>query len=356
MKTYGLILADNGSNWYFQGTADRRWTDTMVDQLKMIPATCLSGDRRALPDDRAQLRRSAAARNRHLPTRLRQPLGLSPRIGETARMTTSLNGRTRVPGRDWANEAVRRLETDTNRSADTHLHALPAAVECRVSTSTSRTSRRIRRDRSSIGWRARCSCTGCATAGSARARRSSRPRPARPRCREAYFARMLGLPFIAVMPRIDQPREDRADRARGRDAVTSSTTRRRCIAEAQRLAAERDGHYLDQFTYAERATDWRGNNNIAESIFAQMSLERHPVPTGSWSAPAPAAPARRSAATPRYRRLPDQALRRRPGEFGVLSELARRRPLDVQRRGRRGSRASAARGSSRRSCPTSSTA
>ena len=38
MKTYGLILADNGSNWFFQGTADRRWTYTMVDQLKAIPA------------------------------------------------------------------------------------------------------------------------------------------------------------------------------------------------------------------------------------------------------------------------------------------------------------------------------
>jgi len=39
MKTYGLILADNGSNWYFQGTADARWTYTMVDQLKQIPAS-----------------------------------------------------------------------------------------------------------------------------------------------------------------------------------------------------------------------------------------------------------------------------------------------------------------------------
>ena len=38
MKTYGLILADNGSNWYFQGTADTRWTNTEVDQLKAIPA------------------------------------------------------------------------------------------------------------------------------------------------------------------------------------------------------------------------------------------------------------------------------------------------------------------------------
>ena len=38
MKTYGLIVADNGSNWYFQGTADTRWTASEVDQLKQIPA------------------------------------------------------------------------------------------------------------------------------------------------------------------------------------------------------------------------------------------------------------------------------------------------------------------------------
>src|SRR5262249_44323450 len=31
-------------------------------------------------------------------------------------------------------------------------------------------------------------------------------------------------------------------------------------------------------TYSERATDWRGNNNIAESIFGQLARERHPVP------------------------------------------------------------------------------
>ncbi len=48
--------------------------------------------------------------------------------------------------------------------------------------------------------------------------------------------------------------------------------------EARRIAEESGGHFIDQFTYAERATDWRGNNNIAESIFEQMRLERHPVP------------------------------------------------------------------------------
>jgi len=39
MKTYGLILADNGGSWYFQGSADRRWTYHFVDQLKQIPAS-----------------------------------------------------------------------------------------------------------------------------------------------------------------------------------------------------------------------------------------------------------------------------------------------------------------------------
>ncbi|HUG62980.1 MAG TPA: pyridoxal-phosphate dependent enzyme, partial [Methylomirabilota bacterium] len=53
---------------------------------------------------------------------------------------------------------------------------------------------------------------------------------------------------------------------------------RALVGEAARLAAETDGHFMDQFTYAERATDWRGNNNIAESIFQQMSREEHPIP------------------------------------------------------------------------------
>lgn len=38
MKTYGLVLADNGSPWYFQGTADTRWPEPLLDELKQIPA------------------------------------------------------------------------------------------------------------------------------------------------------------------------------------------------------------------------------------------------------------------------------------------------------------------------------
>lgn len=37
LKRYGLIVADNGSNWYFGGTSDRRWDDSNLDQLKRIP-------------------------------------------------------------------------------------------------------------------------------------------------------------------------------------------------------------------------------------------------------------------------------------------------------------------------------
>jgi hypothetical protein len=39
MKTYGLIVADNGSNWYFQGASDDRWDDDDLGQLKQIPGT-----------------------------------------------------------------------------------------------------------------------------------------------------------------------------------------------------------------------------------------------------------------------------------------------------------------------------
>lgn len=39
MKQYGLIVADNGSNWYISGTSDRRWSDENLDQLKSIPGS-----------------------------------------------------------------------------------------------------------------------------------------------------------------------------------------------------------------------------------------------------------------------------------------------------------------------------
>ncbi|HEX8050957.1 MAG TPA: hypothetical protein VF504_05770 [Solirubrobacterales bacterium] len=39
MKRYGLIVADNGSNWFFSGTSDKRWEDENLNQLKRIPGS-----------------------------------------------------------------------------------------------------------------------------------------------------------------------------------------------------------------------------------------------------------------------------------------------------------------------------
>ena len=94
---------------------------------------------------------------------------------------------------------------------------------------------------------------------------------------EAYFANLLGLPFIAVVPR--------GTATAKRDAIARAGARIHLVEPheeisvvAARVAREIDGHFMDQFTFAERATDWRGNNNIAESLFAQLAQEAHPVP------------------------------------------------------------------------------
>src|SRR6266404_5745510 len=38
MQRYGLILADNGSNWFFQGDVSSGWSDQLISELKRIPA------------------------------------------------------------------------------------------------------------------------------------------------------------------------------------------------------------------------------------------------------------------------------------------------------------------------------
>ena len=87
---------------------------------------------------------------------------------------------------------------------------------------------------------------------------------------------MLGIPFIAVAPTATAGEKIKAIEFLGGEVRL--TPPGQIYAEAQRIAADIGGHYMDQFTYAERATDWRGNNNIAESLFSQMRLERYPQP------------------------------------------------------------------------------
>lgn len=53
MKTYGLILADNGSPWFFQGDTDKGWPEAVISELKKVPASAFEAV------DAASLMRSA---------------------------------------------------------------------------------------------------------------------------------------------------------------------------------------------------------------------------------------------------------------------------------------------------------
>jgi cysteine synthase len=192
-------------------------------------------------------------------------------------VTTPTNGRENPGSRKWANEAVRRVEADANRSADTHLHTFPLPPEWGIDLylkdesvhPTGSLKHRLARSLFLYGL-----CNGWITERTTVVDASTGSTAVS----EAYFARFLGLPFVAVMPAHTSPEKIALIEAQGGSCYLVDDPSM-AVAEAQRLAAEREGHFLDQFTYAERAMDWRGNNNIAESIFSQMALEEHPVPT-----------------------------------------------------------------------------
>jgi cysteine synthase A len=192
-------------------------------------------------------------------------------------MASSTNGREHLGSREWANEAVRRIEADENRSADTHLHAFPFPPQWGIDLylkdesvhPTGSLKHRLARSLFLYGL-----CNGWITERTPVIDASSGSTAVS----EAYFARFLGLRFVAVMPSSTSPEKIALIEAQG-GTYRLVDDPSAIVAEARRLAAETDGHFLDQFTYAERATDWRGNNNIAESIFTQMALEQHPIPT-----------------------------------------------------------------------------
>lgn len=178
--------------------------------------------------------------------------------------------------RDWVDDAVRRVEADANRSADTHLVAvaLPGFPDVDLYLKDESThptgSLKHRLARSLFMY---ALCNGWIAEGTTVIEASSGSTAVS----EAHFARMLGVPFVAVMPRsTSEEKIALIEREGGRCHLVDDPST--VYAESARLAEATGGHYLDQFTYAERATDWRGNNNIAESIFDQMRLERHPIP------------------------------------------------------------------------------
>lgn len=178
--------------------------------------------------------------------------------------------------RAWVASAIQKIEADFNRSADTHL--IPLALpgypgidlyfKDESSHPTGNLKHRLARSlflyALANGWLREGSTVIEASSGSTAVS-------------EAYFASLLGLPFLAVIPSCTSPEKIAAIEFQGGRCHLVEDPGA-INAESARIAREIGGHFMDQFTYAERATDWRANNNIAESIFKQMSQEPHPVP------------------------------------------------------------------------------
>ena len=178
--------------------------------------------------------------------------------------------------RAWLREAIRRIEADFQRSSDTHLIpvALPGfpGIDLYLKDESSHPTGSLKH-RLARSLFLHALCNGWLREGGTVVEASSGSTA----ISEAYFARLLGLPFIAVMPRSTSAQKIAAIEFQGGQCHLVDDPRA-LYAESQRLADERGGHYMDQFTFAERATDWRANNNIAESIFTQMRRETHPCP------------------------------------------------------------------------------
>ncbi|GHY16180.1 PLP-dependent cysteine synthase family protein [Vibrio cholerae] len=178
----------------------------------------------------------------------------------------------------WINSAIRKIEADYQRSADTHLIKLDLPCVSGVDIylkdesthPTGSLKHRLARSLFLYGL-----CNGWIGPETTIIESSSGSTAVS----EAYFARLLGLPFIAVMPKCTARKKIEQIQFYGGKAHLVDRSDQ-IYAESHRLAKELKGHYMDQFTYAERATDWRGNSNIADSIFSQIQMEQHPVP--SW--------------------------------------------------------------------------
>src|SRR4029450_539402 len=74
---------------------------------------------------------------------------------------------------------------------------------------------------------------------------------------EAYFARLLGLPFVAVVPSSISKEKVALIEAEGGGCRVVEASRT-VYAVAAQLAADAGGYYMDPFSHSGRATDWRG--------------------------------------------------------------------------------------------------
>jgi cysteine synthase A len=177
--------------------------------------------------------------------------------------------------RRWAEEAIAELASEYQRSADTHLLRIvlqrpkPITIYLKDESThpTGSLKHRLARSLFLFGL-----CNGHIRKDMPIVEASSGSTA----ISEAYFARLLNLPFIAVVPHgIAHTKVEQIEFFGGE---CRRVTHDNVYEDARAFAARVGGHYMDQFTFAERATDWRGNNNIAESLFAQLEREETKAP------------------------------------------------------------------------------
>ncbi|GAB2886314.1 PLP-dependent cysteine synthase family protein [Streptomyces mayteni] len=80
---------------------------------------------------------------------------------------------------------------------------------------------------------------------------------------EAWYCEKLGIPFYAVVPDTTAREKQDAITALGGTVVPVSGD---IVTYARRVAVRYGGHFMDQFTYAERAYDWRGDEGLAPEL------------------------------------------------------------------------------------------
>ena len=176
----------------------------------------------------------------------------------------------------WVAGAIDKINADAHRSADTHLFKLPLPrldgvdIYLKDESTHPTGSLKHRLARSLFLY---ALCNGKIKEDTTIVEASSGSTAVS----EAYFARMIGVPFIAVVPKSVARSKIRQIEFYGGTLHFVESAPQMHEASVD-LAQAIDGYFMDQFTYAERATDWRGNNNIAESVFTQMEREPHPIP------------------------------------------------------------------------------
>ncbi|MFJ5920972.1 PLP-dependent cysteine synthase family protein [Kitasatospora sp. NPDC092948] len=136
------------------------------------------------------------------------------------------------------------LKREADQLSGSHKHRLAAALLTHALAS---------------GWLAKGQCVVEASSGSTA-------------ISEAWYCRQLGIKFYAVVPKNTAPEKQKLIETYGGDVVPVSGD---IVEWARRVAKRYDGHFMDQFSYAERAYDWRGEHSLAAELLGA-------VPKLSW--------------------------------------------------------------------------